>query len=122
MSLDLTEKDQLEGHWDFVRIEQVITNILNNSLKYGGKTPIKVSIFRESDFAAVSIKDSGPGIPKEFHKKIFTQFERLNDNSFQKGLGLGLFICKEIVERHDGRIELVSDANQGAEFIVKLPL
>lgn len=110
------------GIWDKVRIDQVISNLVTNAIKYGNETPIEVETYLENNFAVVSVKDSGPGIAPENHDKIFDRFERINPSAMISGLGLGLHIVKEILERHGGNIQVFSDLGQGAQFKVSLPI
>lgn len=113
---------EITGIWDKVRIDQVISNLVTNAIKYGNETPISVRTYKDSNHAIISVKDSGPGIAPENHEKIFDRFERVNPSSMISGLGLGLHIVKEILERHGGKIQVISDIDQGAEFKVFLPI
>lgn len=107
---------------DRYRFEQVLINLLNNALKYGENKPVEIFLKQENDFAVVTVKDSGKGIPAEFHDKIFDKFERALQDYNISGLGLGLFISKQIVEAHKGGIEILSSPGKGSEFKVRLPL
>jgi PAS domain S-box-containing protein len=118
----LTIKKAVHGSWDRFRIDQVITNLLSNAMKYGNKTPIAITLNQDREYALLSISDQGPGIALNNQRRIFERFERVMDISSARGLGLGLYICKEIVVRHGGQIEIESKLGQGATFIVKLPL
>ncbi len=106
---------------DRYRIEQVITNLITNAIKYGSENPVKVSVFQEGSNAIFTVKDSGMGIAKEKHAKIFERFERAISSTNISGLGLGLYISKQIIDAHQGKIEVDSDINQGATFRVSLP-
>lgn len=110
---------EVVGSWDRFRVEQVITNLLTNSTKYAAGKPIKVEVTKENKFAKVSIKDQGRGIAQEDHERIFMRFERADHS--QRGMGLGLFISKEIINMHAGQIRIKSEVGQGAEFIIELP-
>jgi signal transduction histidine kinase len=81
-----------------------------------------ISLSQHGDMAHLVVQDSGPGIPRERHSKIFERFERANANKNVGGLGLGLFIVKTIIEAHEGTINIESDKGQGTKFIIKLPL
>lgn len=115
-------KDHVIGYFDRLRIEQIFLNLLTNSLKYGNKKPVDITLTREKGFAKLVFKDTGMGIaPSDFHR-IFERFERVSDNPNVGGLGLGLFITKQIVEAHGGTISVESKEGQGASFTVMLPL
>lgn len=122
VKLQLELEPNLVGEWDQFRIEQVITNLVTNALKYGDKTSVKLVLKKENNFAVLAVADRGPGISPEHHHRIFERFERLKETEHLQGLGLGLYICKEIVERHKGTIHVESRPQMGATFIVKLPL
>ncbi len=110
------------GQWDRFRIDQVATNLITNAVKYGAGAPIEVHVKQEDDHASISVRDHGIGIAKEYHEKIFQRFERLSSNSSVAGMGLGLYIARQIVEMHGGNILVKSEPGQGAEFEVQLPL
>jgi PAS domain S-box-containing protein len=111
----------VSGYWDRYRIEQVLTNLITNSIKYGAGKPIQVKVYPEGKSAVIEVKDSGIGISKENHSRIFDRFERAENSKGISGLGLGLFISKNIVESQKGTIKVESDIGQGAKFIVSLP-
>lgn len=117
-----TTEKSVKGSWDKFRIEQVITNLLTNAAKYGNKKPIFANLAKSKGYAKISIKDSGRGIAKEDHEKIFLRFQRIKATDQISGLGIGLYIVKEIVLMHKGTIEVKSALNEGAEFIVRIPL
>ncbi len=110
------------GYWDRLRIEQVLTNLVSNALKYGDGKPVEVSIAEEPGWAVVSIRDHGIGIRKDKLGTIFDRFERLVGGRQYPGLGLGLYISREIVQAHGGRIEVESAPDYGSSFTVRLPL
>ncbi|MFL5814782.1 MAG: sensor histidine kinase [Bdellovibrionia bacterium] len=112
----------LVGEWDRFRIEQVVTNLISNAIKYGAGKPIEVSLSRQDDAAVLAVRDFGIGIPKEHHDKVFGQFERVSHSTHVSGLGLGLYITKSIIDQHRGEIALESEPGQGSCFTVKLPL
>lgn len=101
-------------------MEQVLANILNNSIRYGNKKPISIRVERNDDLARIIIKDNGIGIEKEAQLRIFNKFERAVSASEISGLGLGLFISKQIVELHDGKIKVESEGpGKGSTFILE---
>lgn len=107
--------------WDPLRIEQVLFNLIRNSYRYGNESPISLSVTSGGGYVYISVEDSGPGISKEDQKRIFNMFERGNSLS-QCGLGLGLYVCKEIVSAHAGNIFLKSSTSKQTVFQVRLPL
>ncbi len=120
--LILDVQDHVIGWWDQSRIEQVITNLLTNAMKYGEQKPIEISISKTETKALIAVKDHGIGISKEDQEKIFQRFERVAPIKHFAGFGLGLFISREIVEAHGGIIRLASEPGQGSTFTVELPL
>ena len=112
----------VEGQWDEFRIEQVITNLLTNALRYGAKKPIDVSVYIDADQAVIDVRDQGIGISEENQLRVFQQFERVSASHVTAGLGLGLFISEQIVAAHNGSITVQSALGEGALFRVCLPL
>jgi len=121
-SLTLQAEQPLEGQWDEFRIEQVISNLLTNALRYGAKSPIEVRVYAQSGEARVEVQDHGIGISEDNQKRIFQQFERVSASHVAAGLGLGLFISEQIVTAHGGSIGVESRIGEGALFRVSLPL
>lgn len=110
---------------DSKRIYQVITNLLSNAAKYGGKQDtIEISVNNMGSKARVSIKDNGPGIPEDFHDKVFSQFSMANisNKTSIKSSGLGLNIAKSIVEHHNGNIGFDTSTGKGTTFWFELPV
>ncbi len=122
----LTSLEYLVVDVDPRRIEQVLTNLIGNAIKYspaGGPIEVTVREEVETKMALLSIRDSGIGIPVQQHARIFGRFERA-DNARADGIGgtgLGLYICRELVERHGGRIWFESAEGQGSTFFITLP-
>ena len=106
---------------DRVRMEQVLINLLTNAAKYAPKKPIHVSVVRVGGMVELRVRDEGEGISPENQKRIFDRFERVRDKNNIGGLGLGLYICRQIVEAHQGSISVESEPHQGANFIVQIP-
>lgn len=119
--ITLTVKEPVVGNWDLNRVEQVVMNLVSNAIKYGNKKPIEVTIFKNDKFAMVQIKDNGLGIAPEDQGRIFQRFERAIDSNSISGLGLGLFICNEIILRHGGDIKVESTLGEGSIFTIRLP-
>jgi signal transduction histidine kinase len=112
----------IEGMWDSMRLEQVVTNLVTNACKYGGDHPVDVEVTRHSDEAHIVVRDRGLGINPADQARIFKRFERAVPPQSYAGLGLGLWIAREVVDAHGGHISVLSEAGQGAEFRVVLPL
>ncbi|VWX58235.1 Signal transduction histidine kinase [Burkholderiales bacterium 8X] len=122
-SIALSAPEPVEGVWDEFRIEQVLTNLLTNALRYGGGKPVEVSLETTGKEVEISVRDQGMGIDPADHERIFEQFERTDDSRKRAaGLGLGLFITRKIVQLHGGRITLESSVGEGSVFRVRLPL
>ncbi|MBI2894030.1 MAG: PAS domain-containing sensor histidine kinase [Deltaproteobacteria bacterium] len=109
------------GSWDRSRIDQVLTNLLSNAIKYGAGQPIEVSVEVEADFARLTVRDRGIGIAPEDRARVFGRFERLVSTRHYGGLGLGLWIARQIVEAHGGSIQVSGEAGAGSTFVVELP-
>jgi signal transduction histidine kinase len=113
----------VHGVFDEFRIEQVLTNLLTNALRYGGGKPIEVTVRDVGGLARMSVRDQGMGIAPQDQQRIFEQFERTDDSRKQAaGLGLGLYITRQIVRAHGGEIGVESAPGAGAVFRVTLPL
>ncbi|PBJ27575.1 Sensor protein TorS [Pseudomonas sp. ACN8] len=121
-SVSLEATQPVIGNWDEFRIEQVISNLLSNALRYGARSPVSVKVYSEGDQALVDVQDQGIGISEANQKRIFQQFERVSAKHTVAGLGLGLFISEQIVAAHGGTITVHSRIGEGALFRVCLPL
>ncbi|XHF14720.1 PAS domain-containing sensor histidine kinase [Archangium gephyra] len=115
------EAEPVTGEWDVARLEQVVGNLLSNALKYGNRKPVHLKVRREGAFAVLTVTDTGLGVPASEHRRIFERFERAHHGG-QSGMGLGLWIVREIVDAHGGSIELASVPEEGSTFTVRLPL
>ena len=121
--LRLSTLPGIVGEWDDSRIAQVLVNLLSNALRYGEGKPVSVDVDLTDDgLARLAVTDQGPGIPPDSQQKIFQQFERLGASSQAPGMGLGLYISRQFVEAHGGRITVQSVPGEGACFEVLLPL
>lgn len=119
--VSLTAKPDQFIECDAIRIEQVLVNLLSNALKYGSDSEVKVTLESTPEGISLSVKDIGLGIPQEHHELIFNRFERLVPHTNISGMGLGLYIVKEIVEAHHGKISVESAVGIGSTFTVTLP-
>lgn len=108
-------------HWDRFRIEQVVMNLLTNAFRYGEDQNISIHTKMAGNRASIVVKDFGMGIAKENLNKIFERFERGSNTRETSGLGLGLYICQEIVNHHQGQIIVQSVVGAGSTFTVDLP-
>jgi signal transduction histidine kinase len=106
---------------DQLRMEQVAANLVSNAIRYGGGRPIEIFARRENERVLFGVRDQGVGIPKENLVRIFERFERGTTDQSTGGLGLGLYIAKEIVELHDGTLAVESEPGKGSTFTVDLP-
>ncbi|HYD43274.1 MAG TPA: ATP-binding protein [Anaeromyxobacter sp.] len=104
------------------RVEQVVSNLLSNALKYGRGSPVHVRVRADEGYAVLEVQDGGIGIPPEQQARIFGRFERAVPPRSYGGLGLGLWIVRSFVEAHGGQIAVRSAAGEGSTFTVRLPL
>jgi signal transduction histidine kinase len=119
LSVDVCEP--VTGTWDPARIDQVVTNLLSNAIRYGCGKPIDVSVERAGDLATIRVRDHGIGISPADRARIFERFERAVSGRHFGGLGIGLWIARRIVEAHGGWIEVDSEPGNGSTFSVCLP-
>jgi signal transduction histidine kinase len=110
------------GNIDPSRMTQVVTNLVSNAIKYGEGKPIDVTARTENGKLVLEVKDQGMGIPTNLHDRVFERFERAVTDAKIEGLGLGLYITKQIVLAHDGEISVRSKPGAGAVFRVVLPV
>lgn len=106
---------------DRYRIEQVLVNLISNAIKYGSNGPVKFTVKHDKGMALITVEDKGMGIAKEMQTKIFERFERAISSTNISGLGLGLYITKQIIDAHHGSIEVESELGKGSIFKVYLP-
>src|SRR5215216_1361139 len=120
VSMDLKYTPQIQG--DGVRLAQVFENLFTNALKYAPGAPIVVLLEQVGEKVIISFIDRGPGISRESLPFIFDRFYRVRNERTVTGTGLGLYICKQIIEAHRGKIWAESVAGQGTTFFIELPL
>jgi PAS domain S-box-containing protein len=121
-TIELALMREAVGHWDRGRIEQVVENLLGNAIKYGSGKPIQVEVTADPERARLVVRDQGIGIEAEALPRIFNKFERASSARHFGGLGLGLFIVRQITENHGGTIRASSEPQRGSTFVVELPL
>lgn len=110
-------------HVDPDRIREAITNLFDNAVKYTSEGKISIGLTGNNDVVQMYIKDTGPGIPREDISHLFQKFYRVDSSATRTigGTGLGLFICRKIVELYNGKIWVESDTGKGSTFYINLP-
>lgn len=121
-AIELRGAGSVVGTWDSARLEQVVSNLLDNAIKYGEGRPITVDVTAKDGRAHLVVRDRGIGISPEAMKRLFNPFERGVSVQHYGGLGLGLYIARRIVRMHGGTISVESELGKGAAFDVELPL
>ena len=123
--VDVDVRGAVVGNYDGRRVEQVVENLLENAKKYSPEaTPVNVTVWQQDGEARIAVRDRGIGIPAADLPRIFERFSRasnVDDRKFH-GMGLGLYICRGIIEEHGGRIWAESEVGKGSTFHVALPL
>jgi signal transduction histidine kinase len=113
--------ERLTSFWDAYRMEQVLAHLLANAIKYGAGKPITLSVSDNEDAIIIRVRDHGIGVAHQAAERIFDQYERAVSPREFGGLGLGLFICREIIEAHGGHIYMRNRDDGGAEFEIAMP-
>lgn len=122
-TINLSGKTDTKVFIDKERIIQVVTNILSNAVNYSpGKKNIDVRLYTEGKYNIVSIRDFGVGISQKDQENIFDEYYSENKRSNRTGLGLGLYICSEIIRLHNGKIWVESRLNKGSTFYFSIPI
>lgn len=125
LGLEVPAEVPMAGQWDAGRITQVLNNLLSNAAKYSPPdSPITVTLEPGAEVVVVSVRDEGIGIPPDDLPRLFRRYARAHNAVAQNidGLGLGLYLCRGIVEAHGGRIWATSPGtNQGTSILVQLP-
>jgi PAS domain S-box-containing protein len=109
------------GRWDRLRLEQVLSNLLANAVKYGAGQPVEVTVAAGPDRAVLTVRDHGIGIAPANQDRIFERFERAVSGYEYGGLGMGLYVVRRIVQAHGGSVRVESAPGAGAAFVVELP-
>ncbi len=120
-TLTLRAPASVPGRWDRMRMEQVITNLLSNAIKFARSTAIEAGVEADADTVRLFVRDRGMGIAPVDQDRIFERFERATSSKDLGGLGLGLYITRQIVEAHGGTIRVSSKPGEGSTFVVELP-
>lgn len=121
-AVNLHAPNPVVGHWDPARLEQLLTNLVDNAIKYGAGKPVDIDVALTGVTARVTVSDQGIGIPAERQPLIFDRFVRVSSAEHFGGLGLGLFIVKRILDALGGTIRVESASQKGTKFTVDLPL
>jgi PAS domain S-box-containing protein len=119
--LDFDHTGRTVGCWDRGRIGQVVTNLIDNAIKYGDGKPIKVTVTGRDRVVTVVVRDEGIGIRSEDHARLFRRFERAVSDRHYGGFGLGLWIVRELADAHGGSVRFESSYGVGSTFTVELP-
>jgi signal transduction histidine kinase len=122
MQIELDCRAEIPIMADSVRLAQVFENLFSNADKYAHGSPIQINILQRGDFLRVEFVDHGPGVSPEHLPMIFNRFFRAPGNPGRTGTGLGLFICKQIIIAHHGKIWAESRSGQGTTFFFELPI
>jgi signal transduction histidine kinase len=120
--VELRGAEPVVGRWDRGRLEQVVTNLVSNALKYGAGAPVEVEVRSSGSMALLEVKDHGIGIAPEDLERIFGKFERAVPVRKYGGFGVGLYIVRQLVEALGGAVEVESAPGAGTTFHVVLPL
>lgn len=121
-ALTLEDCPQVEVHWDRLRMEQALTNLVTNAIKYGAGGPISVRAAQREGGVSIQVADRGIGVAPDDHARIFNPFERASSGHRVESLGLGLYIVREIARAHGGTVELTARDGGGSCFTLRLPM
>lgn len=122
IEVDVRAQGDLVGTWDASRLDQVVTNLVSNAIKYGNARPIRIEMRGEDEHVVLVVRDEGLGLSEEDQRGLFSRFHRAPSNERRySGFGLGLWIVKLFVEAHGGDVAVESAPGQGASFRVRLP-
>jgi signal transduction histidine kinase len=120
--VDVRASGDTAGCWDASRLDQVVTNLLTNAIKYGDEKPITISLRGDHAGVELAVRDHGVGLSPEDRAQLFTRFHRVRCHERRyAGFGLGLWIVKQLVEAHGGSVGVESELGRGATFRVRLP-
>jgi signal transduction histidine kinase len=119
--VSFTSSGETVGYWDRSRMDQVLTSLLGNALKYGNGKPVRVSLQGDAGTVRILVQDEGMGIDLSAQPRIFGRFERAVSVRNYGGFGLGLWVVRELVEAHGGTVGFESQPGRGSTFWVELP-
>ncbi len=121
VTIQFTAPPTLPFALDRFRFEQVFTNLITNAIRYAPGGPVRIELRPLAGHTEIIFQDSGPGIADADRERIFQRFERLVSADVISGLGIGLYIVREIVQSHGGAIHVEGEPGQGARFVIRLP-
>jgi len=119
--LRVSAEGSLTGYWDRLRLEQIVSNLLSNAVRYGAGAPIEVTVSSDADSAVLRVRDHGIGIADADQRRIFERFERAERRPRHGGFGVGLWVVKSLCQALGGTVALDSAPSRGATFTVTLP-
>jgi len=119
--LDVRVQSGVRGCWDPMRLDQIISNLLGNAFRYAAGARVGISVEAHDGFAKLIVEDAGPGIASDRLGRIFERYEIGSERS-TAGLGLGLYIIRQLAQAHGGSVQVESEIGQGARFCVELPI
>ncbi len=119
-SVETSIQEAVTGSWDSYKIEQVLNNLFSNAIRYSPNKTIRVGLKKKIDVAILNVQDEGMGIDPANQERIFERFERATSTA--SGLGLGLYITRQILDLHDASIRVESEVGKGSNFIIELPI
>jgi PAS domain S-box-containing protein len=120
-TLDVRQQPGVRGHWDPLRLDQVVTNLITNAFRYAPGSHVRVGVSADERRATLVVEDDGPGIALERLGRIFERYEIAGERS-TSGLGLGLYITRQIAEAHAGSVRVESAPGHGTRFVIELPI
>jgi PAS domain S-box-containing protein len=122
VALEVCAPEPIPGRWDPTRVGQIVANLLSNALRYGAGKPVRVTLAAEDGDAVLRVVDRGIGIAISAQRRIFEKYERAVSERHYGGLGLGLYVTRELVLAMGGSIQVDSEPDAGSTFVVRLPV
>jgi signal transduction histidine kinase len=121
-TLTVSGAQSVAGKWDRVRLEQVLSNLFSNAIRYGNGSRVDIRLEESDGRAMIAVEDRGRGIAADALGQVFERFGSSKAARRHGGMGLGLYISRQIVEAHGGTIRVTSEVGKGSTFTVELPL
>jgi len=121
-SLSLAVGGPVRGHWDRLRVDSVVANLISNAIKYGGGKPIELGVEQVGSRARLWVRDQGIGVAEADRARIFDRFERAVPERNYGGFGIGLWLARLVAEAHGGSLRLEGPPGGGSTFVLELPL
>lgn len=120
-AVELEIEPNLNGFWDKIHLEQAITNLFSNAIKFGKGKPISLQAKTDGNQIQIKLQDHGMGISKDYHPRMFERFARGVSVDSYAGLGLGLYVAFQITRAHGGNIQVESTPEEGTLFTLRIP-